>query len=242
MNKLSLNLSKTKAMMFGNVESKSNPQIMIDGVQIETVNENTFLGVIIDNKLSWKAHIKHIKTKISKSLSIINKAKIYLDENALRTLYRTLVLPYFMYCVEVWGNTYQCTIDSLVKLQKRALRIIHKVGYLDHTHNLFIQSGLLKFDDLVKYSMLVILYKAYNKLLPLNLQKHFSIRDKKHNLRGYGVFALPRAGIKVKSFCVSVFGVKLWNSLAVEHKQCQNIHRFKKSYKNMVLSQYKENV
>ena len=92
-NKLSLNLNKTKAMMFGN--SKTNPklQIMIGGVHIENVDENKFLGVIIDRKLSWKAHVRHIKTKISKSLSIINKVKPFLDGNVLRTLYCSLVLP-----------------------------------------------------------------------------------------------------------------------------------------------------
>lgn len=136
-NKLSLNLNKTKAMIFGNSTTKSELQIMIEGVQIENVNENKFLGVIIDSKLSWIAHVRHIKTKISKSRSIINKVRLYLDENALRTLYCSLVLPYFMYCVEVWGNSYQCTINPLVTLQKRAVRIIHKVGFLEHTHNVY---------------------------------------------------------------------------------------------------------
>lgn len=98
-----MNINKTKIKMFGNRNKMSEQRISIDGTQIEIVSENTFLGVIIDSKLSWKPHVRHIKTKISKSLSIINKAKLYLDENALRTLYCTLVLPYLTFCVEVWG-------------------------------------------------------------------------------------------------------------------------------------------
>lgn len=172
-NKLSLNINKTKVMMFGNCNKMSEQKISIDGIQIEIVSEIKFLGVIIDSKLSWKPHVRYIKTKISKSLSIINKAKLYLDENALRTLYCTLVLPYLTFCVEVWGNTYQNTINPLIILQKRALRIIHKVGFLEHTHNLFTQSKLLKFDDLVKYNTSIVLYKAFNKLLPPNLQRFF---------------------------------------------------------------------
>lgn len=86
-NKLSLNLNKTKAMTFGNYKYNSELQIKIEGVQIENVIENKFLGVIIDNKLSWKAHIRHIRTKVSKTLAIINKAKQFLHQNALRTLY-----------------------------------------------------------------------------------------------------------------------------------------------------------
>uniref|UniRef100_A0A672FVC1 Reverse transcriptase domain-containing protein n=1 Tax=Salarias fasciatus TaxID=181472 RepID=A0A672FVC1_SALFA len=101
-NKLSLNISKTKVMMFGNSTTKSFQQIVIEGTEIENVCENKFLGIVIDNKLTWKAHIKHIKAKISKSLYIINKVKQCLDAHALRTLYCTLVLPYLTYCVEVW--------------------------------------------------------------------------------------------------------------------------------------------
>lgn len=239
-NKLSLNINKTKVMMFGNCNKMSEQKISIDGIQIEIVSEIKFLGVIIDSKLSWKPHVRYIKTKISKSLSIINKAKLYLDENALRTLYCTLVLPYLTFCVEVWGNTYQNTINPLIILQKRALRIIHKVGFLEHTHNLFTQSKLLKFDDLVKYNTSIVLYKAFNKLLPPNLQRFFKTPVRAHNLRGFGHFSLPRAQTTRKYYCVSVCGVKLWNKLDLQQKQCQTIHQFKLLYKHWVWLKYRD--
>ncbi len=62
-NKLSLNLNKTKMMLFGNYRINIQVQIQVDGMQIERVNENKFLGVIIDEKINWKPHIKHIQTK-----------------------------------------------------------------------------------------------------------------------------------------------------------------------------------
>lgn len=239
-NKLSLNINKTKAMMFGNPKTNTGLSVFIEGKQIENVCENKFLGVIIDHNLTWKAHVSHIKNKISKSLFIMNRVKQCLDMNALRTLYCTLVLPYFTYCVEIWGNTYQCTIDPLVLIQKRALRIIHKAGFREHTHNLFIQSKLLKFNDIVKYYTSIILYKAFNKLLPINLQHYFKIKETTHNLRGYGNFMIPYGHTKRKCFCVSICGVKLWNNLGIQYKQCQSIPNFKQSYKQMVWSQYTE--
>lgn len=239
-NKLSLNIDKTKVMMFGNPTTHTDLAIFIEGRQIENVCENKFLGVIIDSKLTWKSHISHIKTKISKSLSVINKVKQCLDMNALRTLYCTLVLPYFTYCVEIWGNTYQCTIDPLVLLQKRALRIIHKAGFREHTHNLFIQSKLLKIVDIVKYYTSIILYKAFNKLLPTNLQTFFKIKERTHDLRGHGNFIIPYGRSNRKRFCVTICGVILWNNLGSQYKQCQNIRKFKLLYKRMVWSQYSE--
>ncbi len=79
------------------------------------------------------------KKKVSRSIAVIHKAKQLLDHNSLRTLYCSLVLPYLHYCAEVWGNTYKTSLQSLITLQKRAIRTIHKVNHLEHTNPLFIQ-------------------------------------------------------------------------------------------------------
>uniref|UniRef100_A0A8C7Y996 Reverse transcriptase domain-containing protein n=1 Tax=Oryzias sinensis TaxID=183150 RepID=A0A8C7Y996_9TELE len=120
-NKLSLNLSKTKMMLFGHHKGKNiNIDMHINGVKLERIYENKFLGVIIDDKLTWKAHISYIQAKLSRSISVLNKAKLVLDHKSLRMLYCTLVLPYFSYCVKVLGNNYKTTLHSLSLLQKRA--------------------------------------------------------------------------------------------------------------------------
>ena len=100
-NKLTLNLSKTKFIIFGNHSNSSNKKLMINDVEIKRVSEITFLGVIIDNKLCWKSHINYIKVKISKSIAILNKADDLLNQASLYTLYCSFILPYITYCVEV---------------------------------------------------------------------------------------------------------------------------------------------
>lgn len=239
-NKLSLNLDKTKAILFGNYMSKTDKTIEIEGIQIDYVSEIKFLGVTIDNRLTWKTHIRHIQTKISKSLAIINKAKQVLDVNILRTLYCTLILPYLSYCVEVWGNNYNNAIHSLCMLQKRAIRIINKAKFLDHTNPLFIESKLLKLQDLIKLHTLQLSYKAYYNLLPVNLQKLFIQREQLHSLRRHGNFLIPRINTIRRSFCATIRGIKLWNSLGHEYKQCRILNQFKVLYKKMVLTNYKE--
>jgi len=96
---------------------------MINGIELERVFEIKFLGVVIDNKLSWKLHINYIKTKISKSLAILNKAKDLLNQASLNMLYCSFILPYMTYCVEVWGNTYKT--NTYLHLTKK--------GYSNHT-------------------------------------------------------------------------------------------------------------
>ena len=88
-------------MVFSNKKIDSNIQLMIDKVSLERVEENIFLGVIIDHDFNWKAHIKHVRTKVARSIGILYKAKHILNYKSLYTLYNTLILPYLTYCVEV---------------------------------------------------------------------------------------------------------------------------------------------
>ena len=200
-NKLSLNLSKTKYMIFGNRRIQTDIQLTIDNITIERVYENKFLGVILDHKLCWKAHTEHVRNKIAKSISVINKAKHLLNSSSLHTLYCTMILPYLNYCSEVWGNAHKSTINPLITLQKRALRVIHKAGYRDHTHPLFLQSHLLKFIDMVNFKILQIMFKARYNLLPVNVQGQFLDKEGGYNLRGPLNFKKPvmRTNLKTRS-------------------------------------------
>lgn len=64
-NKLSLNINKRKATMFGNYKTNLKSQIVVDDIQTEYVLENKFLGVITDSKLSRNVHITHTKKKMA---------------------------------------------------------------------------------------------------------------------------------------------------------------------------------
>ena len=92
-----------------------------------------FLGVILDEHLSWNSYISHVANKISKSIDIIYRASFYLFKSSLRILYYFLVYPYLQYCTSVWGYTYPSNLNHLVLLQKRIVRILAKVSLDAHT-------------------------------------------------------------------------------------------------------------
>lgn len=238
-NKLSLNLSKTKIMLFGR-HIDCNVELIIDNTKIEMVEEIKFLGVILDNKVCWKTHVAYVRAKLAKCSAILWKTKHILECKSLQTLYYSLFLPYLLYCVEVWGNNYKTTLQPICKIQKRAIRTIYKTGYRDHTNPLFIKSHMLKFMDLVKFRTAQIMYKARNNLLPKNIQDMFNEREGGYNLRGELHFKKPKVRTNMKSMCVSSCGVNLWNSLGTEIKQSANINLFKKRYKTFLLHKYME--
>ena len=240
LNKLSLNLSKTKYMIFGNQKTllNENIEIKIDNIILERVLENKFLGVIIDHKFSWKQHINYIRSKLAKSIGVLGKIRHILNLSSLYTLYCTLLTPYLTYCVEVWGNTYKTNLQPIIILQKKAIRIIHNVGYYEHTNALFLNSKTLKFLDLVDLKTAQTVYKARHNMLPSNIRNRFRERDGRYELRGELNFKETGASTTRKSMCISVRGVKLWNGLTETIKNSKSLKQFSKSLKQALLAKY----
>ena len=95
----------------------------MNGNQIERVTEFNFLGLVLQSNLSWNKHINHISLKVSKAIGIIYRLKSVYPLAVLLTLYNTLVLPYFNYCILSWGSKIKEN-HQLYLLQKKAVRII----------------------------------------------------------------------------------------------------------------------
>ena len=81
-NRLSLNLTKTHYMIFGSKKANFPHEINleIEGIKIEEVKETKFLGVILENTLSWNSHISYIAKKIAKSVGILTRARQMLNK------------------------------------------------------------------------------------------------------------------------------------------------------------------
>ena len=90
------------------------PNLKINSEPIKRVTEFNFLGLTIDEQLSWSPHIQKISNKISRTLGIMNRLKQFLPEKILRLIYKSLILPYFQYSILTWGFK----IGRLEKLQK----------------------------------------------------------------------------------------------------------------------------
>ena len=97
--------------------------LFADNHDIAQSKDGVFLGVILDENLSWKPHILNVSRKISKSLGIIYKSSFGLSAGSLRTLYFSLVYPYLIYCITVWGSTYQTNLKRIITLQKKVIKL-----------------------------------------------------------------------------------------------------------------------
>ena len=104
-NKLSLNIEKTKCMIFHRHQKKIEPMsFSINEVQLDNVSSLKFLGIMLNEHLTWKAHANMITIKLSKVVRIINKLKYVYPEAALMTLYTSLFLSHINYGLLLWGT------------------------------------------------------------------------------------------------------------------------------------------
>ena len=110
-NKLSLNVKKSNFLHvhYGKSEKK-NLEIKINGTLVVETESTKYLGTFIDNKLTWKTQIQHIKTKLARGIGMISKIRYYVDEACLLKMFYSFVHSYINYNILNWS----CTISSVL--------------------------------------------------------------------------------------------------------------------------------
>ena len=181
-NKLSLNVNKTKAMVFHMPQKRIQlPLLKIAGTDIEFVDNFNFLGIIINKHLNWTSHVDMLTAKLSKTIGILNTLKHVLPINIMRTIYNSLILCHLNYGVLLWGPKLHMN-DRLHILQKKAVRIITCNSYFAHSEPLFKQLCLLKICDIYKCQLLKFIFKLTHKQLPHYFEQFtFTFRNQLHN-------------------------------------------------------------
>ena len=185
-NGLALNLKKTHYMIFSNQRTAAFPEleVKIAGVTINRVTEARFLGVIIDEKLSWKKHIQAVKAKMNRYLGIMHKIKRYLPITARLQIYQSFVQSHINFCSLVWGFTSKSHIDSLFTKQKQGVRIVMP-GYVNyhynegqlpaHTRESFKEYGILTIHGVIVKNALLLMHrlKHFPQTLPKSIKNLF---------------------------------------------------------------------
>ena len=235
-NKISLNISKTQFMVVSGSKaiSKTLSDVIINDHKIDMVNCVKFLGVYIDNKLSWSQHITYIKSKISKAIGIICKARKSLDKTVLITLYYSFVHSYFTYGIDIWGNAHKKYLDSIFLLQKKVMRIIKCVGPRDSTDQIFKDFKVLKLSQLYNVSVAIFMYKFVKGNLPEIFYSMYTVNGNIHryNTRRAHYFTIPYCRLQISQQQIRYTGVKVWNYL-ISRKFDYNcsLHVFRKNVK-----------
>ena len=197
-----------------------------------------FLGILIDDKLTWKNHIEYISSKFAKVIGIVLKVRDFLPRRTLISLYYVFGYPYLTYCDIVWGSTYTTNLSRLVSLQKKLMRIICYAHPRTHTSPIFQNFNILPFLKVNDYLIANFMFKYKMGILPDIFDDLFTENTSihSHNTRLSNDYHIYCFRLKFTQFCLRYKGPKIWNNVPEKMKKIQNFNLFKNKNKLSLLN------
>jgi len=227
-NKLTVNVDKSEYMLIGSRQRLAGidrePIINIGGKNLERVSKTKSLGILIDENLNWNDQIDNISKKASKGIGILRRAKKYISQQSLLTIYQSLVQPYFDYCSLVWGNCNQTCKDKLQKLHNRAARVITGDTYDVRSSEILLKLRWETLDKRREEQMIDMVNKALNHMCPPAITSMFHIaNNENYDLRSNNkmlMLSKPKTNAMKRSF--SYLAAKVWNNRTKKTALLQN--------------------
>ena len=197
------------------------------------------LGILFDQNLNLNDHIKSLHAKLSKSLYSLRQVKNIFSTDTLKLIYYANFQSHLIYCSNILSICNKTTLDPIIKIQKKAIRIVCKESYFAHTDPLFKHHEILPVEKQIEYSSLLFMHDYLNeKLSPSfmhtwvrnnHLQNNYALRN------GNDLHIQPHRYEYLKRHPFLNFA-NLWNNLSQDLKDIDNRQIFSKRLKKKLLS------
>ena len=244
LNKLTLNVSKTKTMVFGTPHMlKENPKLVMqqDGVEFEQVSTFKYLGLMLDSSISFESHLGTLTKKVSSRLGVLGRVRKFLPLKQRLVLYNSLILPHFDYASFVWSNACSKYTEPLCRLQKRAAKIILGLPRLSSGDEALSRLRWTPLSARWQCQRAVMMFRVSRNLVPGYIADRFTPLSAFGS--GDGVRTRGCAQGNFRPACRSrtdwgkrrfaSHGVFLWNELPSDCKDCDKIGAFKTQVKSL---------
>ena len=217
------------------------PSLRINNQKIPQVHSTKFLGVVIDDKLSWEDHVSHLENKLKSSLAVIKRIMKYIPHSQYMNIYNSLFLSHLAYGISSWGGIPNYKLEKLFVIQKRCIRLLfgknlsfdHGEYYktcarsrtfqenmspydfcLEHTKPLFLEQKLLTVHGLYNKHTFVELFKIIKFREPRGLFDKILISCNDHNNRMILKPKIVNNNIPTTQQNFFFKSCKIWNALA----------------------------
>jgi len=242
-NKLSLNLSKTNCILFRpkNVQLVDNFSLQFGNFNIEAVTETKFLGLWIDEHLTWTKQTRSIYMKTSSGLYMMRNVRNILPAEEKRMLYMSFIHSHLTYGIMLWGPMALAGERSkLFTQQKKALRIIDNAPYNAHASPLFKKHTILKLEDMVELELAKFMYSFARRLLPPPLMNFYQSNDQRHNYntRGKRYASTPSHSTAIFNKSYLVRGPAIWRTLIYGVKESVSVGSLTSKIKDGKIDKY----
>ena len=243
-NKLVANVKKTKLMMITPRPCNDLPHIYFNGTKLEWVSSIKYLGVVIDNKLSFVPHATEVFTKISKMQGIFYSLSSLVPKSTLVTIYHSLVYPCITQNLLIWGGISTVNLKNIKTAMNNILRCILKIKRdqnnvpLVSVNTMYKSLNFLQFDDIYRYTLLKFLHLVLYKNVEL-FNEYYAplLPTHRYNTRNIRI-NLPVVRLEVERHFALFQSCKLLNELPGELLDLQSDNTLKLKFRRFAVSQY----
>lgn len=229
-NLLALNIGKTKFMLFRFPKSKQQtyPELTVRGERIDEVTTFKYLGVHIDNRLSWSEHVEKVASKCSALCGVLRKLAKSVPQHVLLKMYHAFIQSRYQYAIAAWGACSKTHLKILQVQQNRCIKAVFKLHYLHPTRELYTmpQHNILPIIGLYTQRIATVMYKAVNNL---NLHHNWQFSTAEHRYPTRTAHHLRQSDFRTetgrKRFLTR--GPNIYNNLPEDIKQSQTLSVFK---------------
>ena len=223
-NKLSINIIKTKVMIF--TASRIHPNtndinLLMDDVKLHVVDTYKYLGVILDTNLTFERHINSVHQVVCYKTYQLACLRIFLTVKIALLVYRTTILPYFDYADIVFMNAQQNHIKKLQTDQNRCLKICLKVDHRTNTMLIHQETCMPMLSDRRHTHLLNYMY---TRSRDVDYVDHRSLITRAHT--GPTV-KITRSNCASYDRSVEYFGAISWNALPPNRRNLETLSLFK---------------
>ena len=230
-NKLSLNVKKTNFMAFQNMNGNNTTiDIKVNGHTIPQVKVTKYLGVHIDDKLTFKNHTSHIANKLSKGNRLLAKLRHFTDQSNLLNFYHANLHSHINYCSNAWGSAAESYIKRLGNLQNKSLNLI-SFKKLDPSNSdaIYKENRLLPVNKAICLNQCLFIWKIVHSVYDDSMQSKFDHILRHQNFATNYKFILPYRRLTAGQRSLTHAGIKNWNKLTQDIRSLTSMALFKKA-------------
>ena len=242
-NKLTINIDKTCYSIFHKPTQKIPKQLnnlKIDKHTIKREETSKYLGLLIDDTLSYKAHITDLTTKLTKIINSFKIVKHYVPINNRMLLFDAYFNSKIQYGIELYGSANETLIKKLQVKQNRALKTLLNLDYMTPTLKLHKDLKILLVKDRYKLNITKFTYKQQNKKLPELFENYYTnIKENhNHNTRTNEDIKIHNCKTEIGKRSTAYQGAEIWNSIPINIRKSKTLKSFTKETQNYLINKY----
>ena len=237
-NKLTLNISKTNAILF-NQKPSSNAEmklyLQLENTKIKQVTHTKFLGLTVDSGLTWKNQSEIVISKLSSICGAIRRIASLLTKKTRKLVYFSFFHSRLCYCLEVWGFTSKSKLKQIKNLQEKVLKIVGCCKRAN-LHQFCRKNKIMMINQLIDFKILKFMHKVKYQFTPSNIQEIFSkpMNTHTYQTRLHNDFLVERRKFLANSFLYK--GPQLFNNLSFQLRNVKKLSKFEQECKKLILS------